>query len=125
MNPFDVINSVRSTKKYIFDESISERSYPAFIINRGLSYYRDTFAKAELLNRHPNISAKMHYDFLFNSVVKNTSKERVKWSKKEKDENISIVMEYYGYSYRKAVEALELLNNKHIAYIKQKMYKGD
>ena len=42
MSPFDYLNSINTTKQDIMNDDLDEKNYPAFMINRSLSYFNDT-----------------------------------------------------------------------------------
>jgi hypothetical protein len=46
------------------------------------------------------------------------------WQKSEVDKNLACIKEYFGYSDSKAKEALRILSDEQIAYIKTKIDKG-
>lgn len=121
---FQVLDSITFTKKDITrdgDESII-RTYEPFVIMQGLSQHVDTVLIANELNKHPGVTKQMHYDFLFHSI---RSKRRTgKWSKKSKHDHIELIMEKYGYSRTKAIEALDILTMAQIEEIRQSMNKG-
>lgn len=125
MSPFDIANTIRSTKKYIMGTEIEERDYNSFMINRALSYHRDALMYAQEMNLNPGLTAQMQYDYLFYSIRQNKTRERARWGKKEKSSDIEAIMDYYQYGYRKAVEVSKILNSTHISYIKGKLYRGD
>ena len=122
MNPFDIADTIRSSKKYAIGDIIDEKDYTPFMVNRALSYKRDALPYAQEMNLYANLDNKLQYDFLFYSIRQNRSKERVKWGKKLKNDDLDAVIEYYGYSYRKAIEVLKILNKEQISYIKEKLY---
>jgi NACalpha-BTF3-like transcription factor len=103
-------------------DDISEKKYNAFMINRGLSYFFDTAVLANEMNRNSFLDNRLQYDFLRQIVRK--KKRFSKWLKSESVENIEIVMEYYGYSREKATQALKILKNQEIEYIRNKLKKG-
>lgn len=126
MSPFDVANSLRSTKKYLMGVEMAERDYNAFMVNRALSYHRDSLPYAQEMNMSQGLTATMQYDYLFYSIRQNRSRDRVKWGKKERaDDDLLAVMEYYGYSTRRALEVISLLNSDSVSYIKSKVRRAD
>jgi hypothetical protein len=116
--PFDFLNSITYNKKDILED---DDEYNQFIINRGLSQFNDCVFVANEMNRlRP--TDRQHYDFCLSVVRKN--KRFGKWAKKEQDDSIPIVMEYYGYSRQKAISVLPLLNQDQISSMKSAMDKG-
>jgi|TARA_R110002153_G_scaffold69839_3_gene184229 hypothetical protein len=120
-NPFDYLNSVNMTKKDIMDP-LEESKYPAFMVNRGLSYFQDTVLLANEMNRCHQLDGRMQYDFLRTSIRKR--KRFSKWVKKDAVDNVALVKEYYNYSDSKAESVMDLFTSEDIAAIKSKLYKG-
>ena len=125
MNPFDIVTAVRSTKNYILGVTMKEEDYPKFMVNRALSYHKDAISYAQDMNLYHNIDNTLQFDYMFKSIRKNNTRSG-KWGKAEKpDSKITSIMQYYGYSYQKAVEVSKILNKEQIAYIKLKTLHGE
>jgi len=122
MNPFDYLNSINYTKTDIMTDDISENQYNSFMINRGLSYFPDTVLAANEMNLNSHIDQKLQYHFLINIIRKN--KRFSKWSKKASNENLRLIMEYYGYSEEKAIQVLNLFTPAHLEELKKRTFKG-
>jgi Bacteriophage clamp loader A subunit len=118
MNHFDFINDIRVDKKNLIEDN--EQHYNAFMVNRGLSYYRDTVMYAQQMNLQAELPSRLQHDYLFFGVRKSSS-YRVKWAKRQEDEDISTIMKYFGYSRAKAVESLNILNKEQIERIRAEM----
>ena len=121
-NPFDYVNSINITKKDIMPDDISEKSYPAFMVNRALSYFNDTVLYANEMNVNHHIDNKLQYQFRINIVRK--KKRFSKWLKPQEVNNLELIKEYYGYSNEKAKSVLPLFNDEQIELLKQRIYKG-
>lgn len=121
-NPFDYVNSINISKKDIMHDDISEKSYPAFMVNRALSYFNDTVLYANEMNVNHHIDNKLQYHFLINIIKK--KKRFSKWLKPTEVENLELIKEYYGYSNEKAKSVLPLFNNESIEQLKLRIYKG-
>tara|TARA_B110000483_G_scaffold209660_1_gene256122 strand:+ start:609 stop:995 length:387 start_codon:yes stop_codon:yes gene_type:complete len=121
-NPFDYVNSINISKKDIMHDDISEKSYPAFMVNRALSYFNDTVLYANEMNVNHHIDNKLQYHFLINIIRK--KKRFSKWLKPREVDNLELIKEYYGYSNEKAKSVLPLFNNEQIELLKQRIYKG-
>lgn len=120
----EILPSILETKEYALLTDQDEKSYPAFMVNRALSYHRDTALIANEMNRYGNLDNKLKYDFLLN-IVRAQKRRYSKWHKKGENDDLSAVKEYYGYSDAKANEVLKILNKTQIADIKKQLYKGD
>tara|TARA_R110002074_G_scaffold329411_1_gene499900 strand:- start:527 stop:913 length:387 start_codon:yes stop_codon:yes gene_type:complete len=121
-NPFDYVNSINVTKKDIMPDDITEKAYPAFMVNRALSYFNDTVLYANEMNVNHHIDNKLQYHFLINIIRK--KKRFSKWLKPREVDNLELIKEYYGYSNEKAKSVLPLFNNEQIELLKQRIYKG-
>lgn len=64
----EILPSILQTKEYALLTDADERSYPAFMVNRALSYHRDTVLIGNEMNRFSNLDNKLKYDFLLNIV---------------------------------------------------------
>ena len=119
----DWLNSINTNKNNLIDEDIDlEKKYPSYIINRCLSGHIDAVMFANEMNKHPNLSKKLQYDFFLNSLRKR--KRYSPWLRKEQIENLELVKQYYGYSNEKASQALKILTKEQINFIKQRLDIG-
>ena len=122
MNPFEFINSINTTKQNIMVDDITEKAYNPFIVNRSLSYFKDTVLFANEMNINHHIDNRLQFDFFINIVRK--KKRFSKFMKPETVSDVEVVKEYYGYSNEKAKSALTLLTSDQINELKKKVYKG-
>ena len=119
----EIIPSILQTKEYALLTEQDEKSYSSFMVNRALSYHRDTCLVANEMNKFSNLDNKMKYDFLLN-MIRAQKRPFSKWHKKAQTSDLEAVKEYYGYSDAKAEEALKILNDAQINLIKKQLYKG-
>ena len=123
MGTFEFIKSINQTKKdLIKDEPLAEKDYKPFLVNRGLSFFQDTVLQVNEMNRLHFLDNKLQFDYLLNSI--RPRKRWSKWLKPDKIDNLEVVKEYYGFGNEKAKEALEILTDADIEYIKDKFIKG-
>jgi len=122
MNPFEYVKAINTSKKDIMVDDLAEKEYPAFLVNRSLSYFQDTILYANEMNIHHNIDSRLQFDFFINIIKK---KNRFsKWLKPTEIDNIEIIKEYYGYSNEKAKSVLALFGKNEIDALRQRIYKG-
>jgi len=121
-NPFQYLNAINDTKQNIMVDDIAEKSYNSFMVNRGLSYFKDTVLFANEMNRHHHLDNRLQFDFLINIIRKR--KRFSKWLKPDTLSDVEVVKEYYGYSNEKARQVLTLLTSEQINDLKKKVYKG-
>ena len=122
MSPFDYINDINYGKKNIMVDDIAEKDYNAFIINRGLSFSRDTILFANEMNIQHHLDSRLQYEFFINIIRK--QKRWSKWIKPQDVDNLELIKEYYGYSNEKAKSVLSLFNDDQIEELKNRIYKG-
>lgn len=118
LSPFDIIGSINSGNRIEFEEN----EYVSFIVNRGLSYFPDTILYANLMNKAHYLDPKIQYEFYLNTV--RPRKRFSAWLKREKNEDLELIMNHYGYDTRKAQEALRILSESQIKELRDKKNKG-
>jgi hypothetical protein len=104
------------------NDELAEKDYNAFMVNRGLSYFQDTIALANEMNKHHFLDKKLQYEFFINIV--RPRKRFCKWSKPTDNNDLDAIKEYYNYGTQKALQALSVLTKDDIENIKIKLYKG-
>jgi len=120
LSPFDFAKDLSQYKKNLLKqdpEHEKELKGLVYMINRAFSYHIDTILWANEINQHPNVDPVLLHDFYFYGLP---SKPRyAKWSKVAKDDDITLIMDHYGYSKLRAIEALDLLTPDDIIDIKK------
>ena len=122
MSPFDFLNEINYGKKNIIIDDITEKQYNSFMVNRGLSYFKDTVVIANEMNINNHIDNRLQYDFLINIVRR--KKRFSKWNKPETVNDLDVIKEYYGYSNKQAKAVHNLLSSDKIGELRKKVYKG-
>jgi len=122
MNPFEYLKAINESKKDIMVDDLAEKEYNPFIINRGLSYFKDTILYSNEMNRFHHLDHRLQFDFLINIIRK--KKRWSKWIKASEVDNLELIKEYYGYSNEKAKSALSLMSHEQIEQLKLRIYKG-
>lgn len=105
MNLSKVLESINYTKEDVLDPN--GKDYVPFVVNKSLSYFMDTVAYANEMNKYPFLDKRMQYDYLKGSIRKR--KRFSGWVKKDKSDAIDAIIKYYDVSYRKALEYEKLL----------------
>ena len=120
----DYLNSINFTKEQLLDSEDEqwEKKYPSYIVNKCVAPFQDTIMLVNEINQFHHLDKKLQFDFLINSL--RPRKRYTPWVKAMKLENLEYVKEFYGYDNEKAKVALDILNDKQISAIKQKMNKG-
>ena len=117
------LDSIYVSKKNIIDEDPElERKYLPFITNKFMASFLDIVLFANEMNINWHLDKKLQYDFYLNTV---RSKKRYSpWLRKEELSNLDCIKTYYGYSNEKARQALPLLSEEQIEFIKSKLNVG-
>jgi len=122
MTPFDYIKAISETKENVITDELTENAYEAFIVNRGLSFFSDTILYANEMNVRSTLDGKSQFLYLLNTIRQR--KRYSKWLKKDKNDDIKLVSEFFGYSLAKSKDALKLLSKEQILLIRTKLEKG-
>ena len=123
MGPFEFTKTINNTKHNLMDEDPEvEKDYIPFLVNRSLGYFMDTIMYANEMNQKNSLDHKLQYDFLLNII--RPRKRFSKWLKKSKDDNIDLIKKFYGYSYTKAKDVVDILSEDQLKYIRSKLDTG-
>lgn len=119
---WDILESITYTKKDLLVDEVAEKEYQPYLINRALILNGDTYQAANEMNYRHHLPPKLQNSFYINILRKR--KRYNKWPKREKVDNIELVMEYYSYSYERARDIIDLLDDEQIDFMKRKVDKG-
>ena len=119
----DYLNAINNTKENLMDTDDPgwKKKYPGFIVNKCMSYHIDTLLEANTMNGFHHLPNEMQFNFYINIV--RPKKRFSKWYKSS-IANIDVVKKYYGYTYEKARQALNILDSEQIKKIKSIMEVG-
>jgi len=119
----DWLNSINHNKKHLIDEDPSiEKEYSPYVINRCMSGHLDCIMTANEMNQYHFLPKKMQYDFFINIV--RPKKRFSPWLRKDEIKDLDLIKRYYGYSNEKAKQALRILTNEQLNFIKSKFETG-
>jgi len=119
----DWLNSLNFTKENLIQEDPSLiKDYPPYIINRCLSGHMDCIMFVNEMNKYHFLDKDIQYEFYLNTLRKR--KRFSPWLRKDKISDLEVVKRYYGYSNEKASQALKILSNEQLNFIKQRLDTG-
>jgi hypothetical protein len=119
----DWLNSINHTKENLMEGNPSnKKEYPSYIINRCLSGHLDCVLFANEINKYPSLDKDLQYLFFINTLRK--KKRFSPWIRKDSVKDLECVKQYYGYSNEKAFQALKILRNDQINWIKKRLDTG-
>ncbi len=121
----DYLKAINETKEPLLDteDTVWEKKYPTFIINRCLSMFYDTIMHSNEMNGLHFLPKRMQFHYFINSIRK---KKRFggKWLSQKKVKDLEVIKEYYGYNDVKARQALTILSDEQITGIRKRIDKG-
>ena len=117
----DWLNSINFTKETP-EDPLEIKSYAPYIINRCLSGHLDCILFCNEMNKYSFLDKDMQYSFYLNTLRK--KKRFSPWLRKDKVTDLQCVKQYYGYSNEKASQALKILTNQQLDFIKQRLDIG-
>ena len=114
----DYLNSINYEKNDLFaeDPEMAEKEYAPFVVNRCLSYFTDTILLSNQMNMHPDLSKRMQYDYLKESIRKR--KRFSKWIKNEISDDLKLVVEHFNCSIPKARDIMPLLSDEFMSSLR-------
>ncbi len=126
---FRFLKSILTTKEYQMNSEYDEKEYSPIFHNIGLSQHIDAILYVNEMNINwRSLTPKMNYDYYFGSIRKMRRKFS-KWAKKKiNEEDLQLVMEYFGTNRHVAEEYLRVLmtdSEKGLKYIKAQVEKGE
>jgi len=77
---------------------------------------------ANEMNKYPQLDKDMQYSFFLNTLRK--KKRFSPWLRKDKVQDLECVKQYYGYSNEKASQALKILTQEQLNFIKKRLDVG-
>ena len=118
----DWLNSINFTKENLMEDPDVKKDYPPYIINRCLSGHLDCVMFANEMNKYSFLDKDLQYSFYLNTLRK--KKRFSPWLRKDKVTDLESIKQYYGYSNEKASQALKILTQEQISFIKQRLDIG-
>jgi len=124
---FEFFNDITTSKSNIMSVLSEEQAtkYEPYKMNKFLSQSADSILYVNDMNGLPHLPISLQYDYFINSI-RRRSRRPEKWlvDSFKSDNDLDVVKEYFNYSNQKAKDALLLLGDSEIEYIKSKTYKG-
>lgn len=118
-SPFDIIRALNEKS----DLEYTDSDYVPFIVNRGLSFIKDTLFFANEMNKYAHLEKSQQNDFYKFGIPK--GKRFGKWIKKvESDETLDFIANYFCINKNVAAQYAQLLSAEHLQQIQEKMSRG-
>jgi len=120
------LNAINYTKEPLMEnkeDPFWEKKYPAFVLNRCLSYHKDLIFIVNEMNQRANISNRLQFHFLINSI-RRMRRFGSKWATTNRSKAFDAIKKYYGYSNEKARVVLDILSKEQQGTIIKKVSVG-
>ena len=120
-SPFDYAKAINESKDQLMDspDEMWEKKYAPFIVNKAVYPFPDTVLLVNEMNQCHYLDNRLQFDFLLNSI--RPRNRYAPWLKVSKINTLELVKEYFGYSDQKAKDALKILSDDDLKYIKDKL----
>jgi hypothetical protein len=118
----DIIPSIMDRKDIVIHDEQDEKDYNPFMINRALSLHGDCLFAALEMNRLYHLPKAMQYQYYL-AAIRKRKRPFVPWPKKQKDDDLKLVMRHFNYSPAKAMDAIKILTEDQLDQIRQ-MYES-
>lgn len=130
----DIMASINNKTGNLFDidPEAAEKSYNPFVVNTIFSSV-DKFGKSDSLlyaaemnacsANQPALPKRIQYGLYYYGLSK--ARRFLPFPKAEKIEDIELIMEYYGYTIKKAKQILDVLTDEQVEIIRGRMYTGE
>ncbi len=120
------LNAINYTKEPLLEnkeDPFWEKKYPAFVVNRCLSYHKELIYIVNEMNQRANISNRLQFHFFINSI-RRMRRFGSKWATTNRSKAFDAIKKYYGYSNEKARVALDILSKEQQGTIIKKVSVG-
>jgi hypothetical protein len=123
MTPFDFVKQIQTGKQDLMTDDLAEKEYVPFVVNRALSYEMDCLMQANEMNMRAHCDKKQQNHYLL-ATVRARKRPFHKWFKSSKDDLLDDVKLFFGYSDKRALEAIDLLSPQQLQEISEKTDPG-
>jgi len=122
--PWTYMTAVSETKKDILKETPELANfYPAFVVNKGFSYFPDSVLYANDMNMYPDIPAAAQYYYYMSSLRKR--QRRSKWWKREPNADLDMVREVYQVRAEVAKQYMKILTEENLQTLRELTDTGE
>ena len=103
-------------------DEVEEKAYQPFLVNKALSYHQDSVFLVNEMNIRHSTDNRLQYLFFINTLRK---RQRFsKWHKPYESKKLDTIKEYYQISTKEAKDYVELLSDKQLRELKNRMKTG-
>ena len=125
-NPFDYVNSIILGKNNMMrdteNDTLAEKVYKPWVVNKALSYFVDTILVANDMNIYHGLDKRPQYEYFINVIRRN--KRWAKWVKDVESDDLDLVVKAYNCNPTVGREYLKLLTKSQLDHIRSTMVQG-
>ena len=122
---FMLFDSITNKKSVTLESGVDfENVYEPYIINTSLSQSADSIMYVNDMNNLPHLPKRLQYEYFINTIRSRSRRIEKFLRKSAESDDLEIVKEYYNCSNQKAKDALLILSEDELDYIRSKTYKG-
>ena len=103
-------------------DEVEEKAYQPFLLNKSLSYHQDSIFLTNEMNVRHGVDNRLQYMFFLITLRKRQRFSQ--WSKPYISKKIDTVKQYYQISTREAKDYVNLLSDKQVRELKNRMKTG-
>lgn len=119
----EVVPAILQTKKNVLVTEQDVKDYEAYVVNKALSFHKDCVLYVNEMNRYPSLDKDLQFHYYLNTI-RSMKRQFQPWQKAEVNKELGPIKEYFGFSNEEAKQALKVLSDEQITYIKEKTNKG-
>jgi hypothetical protein len=126
ISPFDFMNAASFSKEDLIRNSdnpeITEKTYNAYIVNRGFANFEDTILHANEMNQRHELFLGAQFDY-YRSVLRKR-KRFSKWHKADKNKDLDAIQEVYQCNRTVAKQYLKVLSKEQLQTVHDRLFIG-
>ena len=126
ISPFDFMNAASFSKEDLIRNSdnpeITEKTYNAYIVNRGFANFEDTILHANEMNQRHELFFGAQFDY-YRSVLRKR-KRFSKWHKADKNKDLDAIQEVYQCNRTVAKQYLKVLSKEQLQTVHDRLFIG-
>lgn len=115
----EILPSILQNKKDVLTDAEEVKSYNPYIVNKALAGHLDCVMYANQMNMSFHLDKDAQYQYLLNSI-RASKRPFAQWFKATKESDLILVKRYFGYSDKRAREAMSLLDEEKMKYIRNR-----
>ncbi len=120
----EILPSILQNKKNVLTDAEEVKSYNPYIVNKALAGHLDCVMYSNQMNMNFHLDKDAQYQYHLNSI-RSAKRPFAQWFKATKESDLEAVKLFFGYSDRRAREALKILTDEQIETIRIRTTIGE